>query len=65
MKTKILRFEQKVFDENEIDEKINSAIEDLEEEGFSVEDVKISVGRDSSDSAMEVKYALTVLILYE
>ena len=63
MKTKILRFEQDAPDTATIDKEIAKEVHRIENEGFIVFDVQLSVGRDSSEGAK--RYAVTVLLLYD
>lgn len=66
MKTRVVRIEQKEFDQEEVDKKINAAITELESGGHQVRDVRIAVGRDAWEgSGVEVRYSVTALILYE
>lgn len=65
MQTKVIRIEQKDFNQPEIDQKINSVIQELETNGKKVEDVRIAVGRDAWESSgIDIKYSITVLIMY-
>jgi len=63
MRTKLLRFEQAEADVNLIDKEIAKEVHRIENEGFIVFDVQLSVGRDLAEGSK--RYAATVLLLYD
>ncbi|MBT3642486.1 hypothetical protein HN604_00130 [archaeon] len=66
MKTKFIRVEQKIADTEAIDEIVNKEIAILEAQGFSIKDVRLSVGRDAwEDSDIEVRYSVSMILLYD
>lgn len=66
MKTKLIRVEQKTAYPEEVDKIVNKEIKKLEEQGHSIKDVRVAVGRDAWEgSGIDVQYSITIVLLYE
>lgn len=66
MKTKLVRVEQETANPEEVDKIVNKEIQKLEQQGHSVKDIRLAVGRDAWEgSEIKIKYSVTIILLYE
>lgn len=66
MKTKLIRVEQETANLQEVDDVVNKEIKKLEEQGHSVKDVRLAVGRDAWEgSGIKTRYSVSIILLYE
>ena len=66
MQTRLIRIEQKQANPEEVDQRVNQEIKQLESKGHQIQDIRIAVGRDADkNSGIEYRYSITVLLMYK